>query len=206
MFFGLPGLCWWAFIAYLALVGLNANIFGGEFIIPNVFEAGEGWLMTLGMIIPVIIGICIGVAIFPYILIPIALFIYVGIPLGALGIFAVVPIDFFSNGTFVLDNWVLFLMGIMFVLSVIGAFSDSFPCLEFEGSGCDLSADSCCDFCDIDYLCDTCCEEDFFTDGILLVARVLLNIVGGFVIFWIVNLKETKDDRDYLASLKNEEY
>ena len=75
MFFGLPGLCWWAFIAYLALVGLNANIFGGEFIIPNVFEAGDGWLMTLGMIIPIIIGLCIGVAIFPYILIPIALFI-----------------------------------------------------------------------------------------------------------------------------------
>ena len=59
----------------VALVGLNANIFGGEFVIPNVFEAGDGWLMTLGMIIPVIIGLCIGVAIFPYILIPIALFL-----------------------------------------------------------------------------------------------------------------------------------
>ena len=64
MFFGLPGLCWWAFIAYLALVGLNANIFGGEFIIPNVFEAGEGWLMSLGMIIPFITTItaCLMVA------------------------------------------------------------------------------------------------------------------------------------------------
>ena len=200
LLFGLPGLCWWLFIAYLALVGLNANLFGGDIIIENAFEAGEAWLMGLGMIIPLIIALAIGVAMFPYILLVIALVVYVCIPLGVLAIIVTVPIDFFQSGTFILDNWILFVMGIMFILSVIGALSEDFPWFEFEGTGLDL--ESCCDLCDVDYLCDSCCEEECFTDGILLVIRVLLNIVAGFIIFWIVNLKETESDRRYLKSLK----
>ena len=219
LFYGLPGVFWWAFIAYVVLNGLNANIFDSEIIIPSVFVDGELWGGILMYTIPAIIGMVIGVAVFPYILILIAFVVFVGIPLSVLSLLFVVPIDAFEYGHFIFDNWFLFVMAIMSILAVIGAFRDNFPILELSGSGLDLNCDCCCDCdnfdcedcCDCDYLCDNwcdscCCDcdnEDWLLDAIYIVLRTLLIIVGGLVIFFIVNNDETSSDRKYLKTLKN---